>query len=63
MIHMYIVPILLGFCSDPVSDLREEAAKTVPFFLQSFQHNELMLIGLVESIKGYALSNLYIQRL
>lgn len=23
IIHMYIVPILLGFCSDPVSELRE----------------------------------------
>ena len=46
-IFEYMVPILLKFCSDSVSIVREEAAKKVGDFIKKLSQVEGLRIGLI----------------
>lgn len=62
IVFEYIVPILLKFCSDSVSSVREQAAKTVANFVEKLKDSEFLLAGLIESIKAFGTSPKYTQR-
>jgi len=57
-----MVPILLKFCSDSVSIVREEAASKVSDFIEKLSSAEELRQGLIESIKAFGASPKYTQR-
>ena len=57
-----MVPILLKFCSDSVSIVREEAAGKVGDFIEKLSEVEGLRIGLIESVKAFGTSPKYTQR-
>lgn len=57
-----MVPILLKFCSDSVSIVREEAASKVGAFIEKLSEVEGLRIGLIESVKAFGASPKYTQR-
>lgn len=61
-IFQYMVPILLKFCSDSVSIVREEAAGKVGDFIQKLSVSEGLRCGLIQSIKAFGASPKYTQR-
>lgn len=62
IIFEYVVPILLKFCSDSVSTVREEAARKVADFIEKLSIEEGLMIGLIESVKAFGTSPKYTQR-
>lgn len=62
MIFSYMVPILLKFCSDSVSIVREEAAGKVGDFIDKLSECEGLKLGLIESIKAFGASPKFTQR-
>ena len=62
LIFEYVVPILLKFCSDSVSIVREEAARKVADFIEKLSEEEGLMIGLIESVKAFEASPKYTQR-
>ena len=56
------MPILLKFCSDTVSSVRDEAAQKVANFIEKLQVEEGLMIGLIESVKAFGTSPKYTQR-
>lgn len=62
LIFEYVVPILLKFCSDTVSTVREEAARKVADFIEKLSSEEGLMIGLIESVKAFGTSPKYTQR-
>ena len=56
------MPILLKFCSDTVSSVRDEAAQKVANFIEKLQVEERLMIGLIESVKAFGTSPKYTQR-
>jgi serine/threonine-protein phosphatase 4 regulatory subunit 1 len=62
LIFEYVVPILLKFCSDTVSTVREEAARKVADFIEKLSEEEGLMIGLIESVKAFGTSPKYTQR-
>ena len=57
-----MVPILLKFCSDTVSIVRQEAARKVADFIEKLSEEEGLMIGLIESVKAFGTSPKYTQR-
>ena len=57
-----MVPILLKFCSDTVSIVREESARKVGDFIKKLSKEEGLMIGLIESVKAFGTSTKYTQR-
>lgn len=47
LVFEYVVPILLKFCSDTVSTVREEAARKVADFIEKLSVEEGLMIGLI----------------
>lgn len=62
LVFQYVVPILLKFCSDTVSTVREEAARKVADFIEKLSVEEGLMIGLIESVKAFGTSPKYTQR-
>lgn len=62
IIFEYVVPILLKFCSDTVSSVRDEAAHKVAEFINKLTGDEGLMIGLIESVKAFGTSPKYTQR-
>ena len=56
------MPILLKFCSDSVSTVRESAARRVGDFIEKLSVEEGLMIGLIESVKAFGTSPKYTQR-
>ena len=56
------MPILLKFCSDSVSTVRESAARRVGDFIEKLSAEEGLMIGLIESVKAFGTSPKYTQR-
>jgi len=57
-----MVPILLKFCSDSVSIVREEATAKVADFIVKLSTIEGLQLGLIESVKAFGTSPKYTQR-
>lgn len=57
-----MVPLLLKFCSDSVSIVREEAAAKVADFIKKLSAVEGLQLGLIESVKAFGTSPKYTQR-
>lgn len=47
IVHLYILPILLGLCTDSVYAVREEAAKTVYDFIDALKSKPDLYVGLI----------------
>ena len=62
IIFEYVVPILLKFCSDTVSIVREEAAGRIGDFIEKLTEVEGLRQGLIESVKAFGASPKYTQR-
>ena len=62
IIFQYVVPILLKFCSDSVSIVREEAAGRIGDFIEKLSEAEGLKQGLIESVKAFGASPKYTQR-
>jgi serine/threonine-protein phosphatase 4 regulatory subunit 1 len=63
IIFTYMVPILLRLCCDPVAIVREVASCSISNFISSLNQIKTMKLGLIESIKGFANSTSFTQRI
>ena len=58
----YIFPIALKLCNDNVSDVRETAALNILAVVYRMAHEEDYKIMAIESIKGFGVSEKFVQR-
>lgn len=61
-IFKYILPISLKLCNDAVSEVRVEASRQIVHVINNFKNEEHLFLMAIESLKGYAASEKYIQR-
>lgn len=61
-VFKYIFPISLKLCNDNVNEVRFEAARQLFNVIDNMKECELFQEMALESIKGYGLSEKYIQR-
>lgn len=62
VVFQYIVPIAFKLCSDPVSEVRQEACKNIGSLVDILKSDKNHLYVVVESIKGFAYSGRFNQR-
>lgn len=61
-IFKYIFPISLKLCNDGVHEVRTEASHQIVHVINNFKSEGLLYEMAIESLKGYAASEKYIQR-
>lgn len=62
VVFQYIVPIAFKLCSDPVSEVKQEACKNIGALVDILKDEPNHLFVVVESIKGFAYSGRFNQR-
>lgn len=62
VVFQYIVPIAFKLCSDPVSEVRQEACKNIGALVDILKDEPNHLFVVTESIKGFAYSGRFNQR-
>lgn len=62
IVFKYIFPISLKLCNDNVNEVRQEAALQMYYIIENMADMQMLQEMALESVKGYGLSEKYIQR-